>query len=69
MQRVTEQVVELTEGEAVIAEGFQRLLDRGYDQKTAAQIILGLDIPETYRSPAEVTDTLMLGDFLEYLLS
>jgi hypothetical protein len=66
--RVNGQTVELTEGESVIVEGYRRLLVRGYPPEDAVKIILGVDIIPMYRPPAEVTDNLLVGPFLEYLL-
>jgi hypothetical protein len=67
--RVNRNTVELTEAEGVIAEGVTRLLDRGYCHECAVKLILGVDIPPNLRSPAPMTEALLVGPFLDWLLA
>jgi hypothetical protein len=60
--------VELTEGEQVIQEWFESLLDQGHSPDIAISYIRGTDISAGLRSPRPKTEELLSdNDFIRYL--
>jgi hypothetical protein len=68
MKRVSDDTVEFTHDELIIREIHDLLLDQGYDQGTATDMIFGCEVPIYLRSKTPTLDKVMQDvDFIAYL--
>lgn len=67
MKRIDSSTVEFTDEELLVTEIFELLLDQGYSQGTAVDLIFGCSIPGNLRSETPNLDKVMTADFVAYL--
>lgn len=67
MERIDNRTVKLTDTEWLLAEIHSLLLDQGYSEVGAVELLLGSNVPPYLRSETPVLDSVITPEFVKHL--